>query len=239
MSILAIASSLILLFAAKGDGAPETMSPELWRSIAKDYVGAATVAEARTLPTAADCRAKGAAFAVLATFDHIAVLPGGAPRDPDRAYAVAHFAVRNCIEGSDLPVKAVPLQSEPLETALLDNDPLGARVWARPVRGKLAHTPLHLTLDQARVAAAAAQGAPVGGGTVTRVGRIVGPNDVLLEFDPALQQGQTLRVVTAPGAPANETLLVVQVIAPRGIRATVVRGSTATLKVGDILAPTP
>ena len=246
MFLLAIASSLILLVTSKGEGAPETMTPELWQQIARDYVGAKTSLDGNSLPAAADCRAKGAAFAVLATFDRIAMLPGGAPRDPDRAYAIARFAVRNCIDGTEGPTKAVVLESEPLESALQQNDALGARVWARPVRNTLAHNPLRLTLTPEASAAVVAQSAARPGASplpvmpntaISRISKIVAGDEVLIDYDPAFQQGQTLKIVSPPNQPANDAVLVVAVITYRGIRAVIVHQGAVPVHVGDIVTP--
>ncbi|MBV9439268.1 MAG: hypothetical protein JOZ24_04675 [Candidatus Eremiobacteraeota bacterium] len=210
----------VLVTLAVGPTAVHTMPPALWRKLVLDYLGAggATTEEGATLADEARCRAAHAVYAVLAVFDRATRLPGLA-QDSDRAYAVARFTVRNCLNDTVLPVKTIALESDPLSEADRgDIEPNAERTWERSVRAALARNPLIKPV--ARIA-------KVGNGVV-----FIEPNGGAFQVDQLLQGIADERI------PPRPPLKLVVIELGKLVQAMVVSGDP---HVGDFVeaAPTP
>jgi hypothetical protein len=125
--LAAVVAGTVILSATVGSSAVDVMPQRTWRALVAASLGARKVVvdEDPTLADEARCRAAHASHAVLATFDRAPRLPGMA-QDPDRVYAIARIAVRNCATGAVLPLRVITIESDP-----------GTHQWERSVRAAL------------------------------------------------------------------------------------------------------
>ena len=202
------------------EDAQQTMPAALWRRIVVDYVGArsSTAEDGTALPESDRCRAAHALYAVFASFERAPRLPGLA-QEPDRAYALARFTVRNCVTGLVSPAKTVRLQSDPLSDADRgDFEPNAERTWDRSVRADLARDPLLL--------AAVARVVSIDGGVV------------LLESGGGFSISQVLRDFADGDAHTHPPIeLVVLDVGGKYVRASVTGAGTP--RVGDYVEAAP
>ncbi len=135
----------VLVSAAVGEDAQQTMPAALWLKLVSEYVGPAKIVAAvePSVPDEQSCRAAHAAYALLATFDRLPRLPGTA-QEIDREYAVARFTLRNCVTGVVSPAKFVRIESDPVAESARPGDATAETQWGRAVRATLAANPLAL-----------------------------------------------------------------------------------------------